>query len=68
MTRFRLPLFMLAAASLCALLAVSSRADDEPKAPEKPITGDAEAAVTATVDREISKVWERDGVTPTVSK
>jgi hypothetical protein len=65
MTRLRLPLFMLAAASLCALLAVSSRAEDEPKAaPEKPVTGDAEAEVTALVDREISKVWERDGVTP----
>ena len=64
MTRLRLPLFLLAAASLCALLAVSTSADGEPASPEKPLTGDSEAALTARLDGEIAKVWERDGVTP----
>jgi hypothetical protein len=64
MTRLRWPLLLLAAASVCALLAVSSGAEDDPMGPAKPVTGDSEAALTARLDGEIAKVWERDGVTP----
>ena len=64
MTRLRWPLLLLAAASVCALLAVSSGAEDDPMGPAKPVTGDTEAALTARLDGEIAKVWERDGVTP----
>lgn len=30
--------------------------------PEKPVTGDNESELTALIDREIKKVWERDGI------
>jgi len=32
--------------------------------PEKPITGDTESELSSLIDREIKKVWERDGISP----
>lgn len=57
MNRLRLPLLLLCGALGCALLAVSAGAEDEPEQPQP-------VSLTAVIDREIAKVWERDSVTP----
>jgi hypothetical protein len=38
--------------------------DGKETSPEKPVTGDNESELTALIDREIKKVWERDGIKP----
>ncbi len=56
---------LLAASVSLALLALERPAlAEETKPGEKPVTGDSEAQLTALMDREIKKVWERDGIKP----
>ncbi|KAA0214611.1 DUF1553 domain-containing protein [bacterium] len=56
---------LLAASVSLALLSLERPALAEETRPgEKPVTGDSEAQLTSLIDREIKKVWERDGIKP----
>ncbi len=56
---------MLGAGAFFAVLSLGQAQAQDAKdtgTPEKPVTGDNESELTTLIDREIKKVWERDGI------